>query len=137
MRDGRANTWSARARDTIELGFIDLPYPKDVRHLMLDVSQNPTHAKASRECQTIHGTTVLFSYETQSIILTPHVMALHGYPVREEALWQYSDGFLRSVTGDSFYVPVFGCLMMAVFLNKHAPWWPPHRLIAINGFVSL
>ena len=117
--------WSKRARDAVELNYAELQYPKDIRNLFLDISQNPTHSKATTDLLTIHGNTVLFPYEAESIVLEPHITSFHGYPVLEHELWKYSTNFLKSVTGDSYFIPAFGNLMLAVYLNKHAAHWEP------------
>ena len=84
---------------------------------------NIAGSKVHYGCGTITGNYQLFSFENQAIVAGYHVMSFHGFPAVEERLYEYSDDFLTTITSDGFFLPNFGCIQLALYINTHAPWW--------------
>lgn len=115
----------------MEIAYIKLPFPKDVKGYFLDCSQGPGFGEGKFSVATLHSNSLVFSFELETVINNAHKLALHGYPVSELELHKWSDGLLGKLAGDSFFLPNFGELQLAIFLNKFAPWWrrmPPAEL---------
>ena len=112
-----------RAIDVVDLEYACLPLPRDPCGLFVDASQGPGYAVAKYGVQCVHQNAMVFSYELQSLLRADHNLSLHGFPVPELELFRWSQSLLFKMRGDSYFLPNFGALELALFLNPFAPWW--------------
>ena len=91
----------------------------------VDVSQDIIREPWTSKMKTFTRETIMYSFE-HDFVLSGHDMLLSlGIPRAQAPQKEFSNGELRSMSGEGYPAPLIGALTMLFWLNPWAPWWRP------------
>jgi len=69
-----------------------------------------------------------YSYEHDVLLSGRDNMALQGFPKGPEftPAHLFQDDEVRSLAGESYFLPVMGVLVYTYYLNPQGTWWQKH-----------
>jgi hypothetical protein len=77
--------------------------------------------------------TFVYDFERDRVLCPLEHLALQGLPTRHIAEKlasigeDYTDREFAKLSGQGFFIPSIGSVLMAFFLNFDSPWWSPHN----------
>ena len=89
-----------------------------------DCSQCVSRQPWSTEFLCLTTSSIIFDHSQEKVLSATQKLAAHGFPTAELVKpTNVSEPQLHEMVGESMCVPNVGCILMAFFLNPHAPWW--------------
>lgn len=110
--------------------LLDLAEAHRIRHsipadnFFVDISQ-AVNRKPWGALRTLTTSCALYDFHREQMVAPLEFVALQGHPAKEwaEHYSQIHPRVIQSMTGQAMFGPCVGLVMMAYFLNPHAPWW--------------
>lgn len=121
MRDLIDVSYHRARRDTMDADTDEKEVP---RGLFLDVSQGMMRARLCRDLLNSFGTkSMVYSYEHDIVLSGASHLQLFGWS-RDRMSNFFSDDTLRDLAGESISVPSLAIVLLALWMNPFADWWP-------------
>ncbi len=112
-----------RAIDAIDLAWASRPLSQRTLPFYVDVSQCPSRGRWGPGLRTSMQNTRWYSYELDRLLLPDEMAFLMGLPIEELDLSEFTQTQLYERVGEAMFAPCVATVLMAVFMNPHAPWW--------------
>ena len=68
-------------------------------------------------------TSRIYDFERDQLVTPSEALQLQGLPVACMDISESSDFVAYQAAGQGFFCPSVSTLLLAFFLNHHAPWW--------------
>ena len=117
------NKNNARHMDALNLTYIHmLKNDIESHNFFLNLSQGVGRKPWGR-LRTFCGSSELYDFERECVVLPVEQFALMGIPVQELGMEPNTE--LQSLLGNSVFLPCLSTVLVAYFFNSHGPWWNP------------
>ena len=114
--------WAARLQEARRAAD-QRPTPELAKGWWCNPSQSLKRAPWGKHPGTLLQGSCMYSYELDVAFSGYDSLLVHGFPSDVAPRNRFSERDLKSLAGESFFLPCITSVVYAYFLNPGAPWW--------------
>ena len=114
--------WAARLQEARRAAD-QRPTPELAKGWWCNPSQSLKRAPWGKHPGTLLQGSCMYAYELDVALSGYDSLLVHGFPSDVAPRNRFSERDLKSLAGESFFLPCITSVVYAYFLNPGAPWW--------------
>jgi site-specific DNA-cytosine methylase len=115
---------NARFTDCLDLAWASRKVRLRSLPFYCDYTQCPTRTPWGPVLRTFTTSSRTYDFQRDRVVSPTEGLALHGFPIYKYDWTMFkSESSFYTALGESMSCPCVGSVLLAVYLNRHAPWW--------------